>query len=85
MFMKFGTNAIINISEVASITKACHGEELKITLKNGNAEPIIIPGEGRKISDRIADVERMYNFAWESICEWRRAQPNYDGIKVYVG
>jgi hypothetical protein len=84
MFMKFGTKAIVNIAEIASVEKSFDGESLEITLKGHSDNYIRIQGNGRTKAERLADIDETFAWAWESICEWRRTQPDYDGVKVYI-
>lgn len=84
MFMKFGTKAIVNIAEIASVKKSFDGESLEITLKGHSDDYIKIQGIGRTKAERIEDVEKMFDWVWESICEWRSTQPDYGGVKVYI-
>ena len=85
MFIKIGEEAIINISEIVSVTKLHEGESLEINLKHGENNIIYIRGDGRIKAERIADTERTYNFIWDSIAKWRETQPDFNGITVYGG
>lgn len=85
MFIKIDKEAIINISEIVSVTKSFEGESLEINLKHGEDNVIRVRGQGRIKAERVADTERTYNFIWDSIVEWRKTQPNCDGVKTYIG
>ena len=85
MFIKIGKEAIINISEIVSVTKGFDGESLEINLKHGEDNVIRVRGLGRIKAERVEDTERTYNFIWDSIVEWRETQPDFDGVKAYMG
>ena len=85
MFMKIDEEAIINISEIVSVTKSFDGESLEINLKHGNNNTIRICGQGRTKAERIADTKNTYNFIWDSIVEWRKTQTDFDGVKACIG
>ena len=69
MFIKIHEEAIINISEIVSITKSFDGESLEINLKHGEDNIIRVRGQGRIKAERIEDIKRIYNFIWDSIIE----------------
>ena len=85
MFMKIEEDAIINISEIVSVTKGFDGESLEITLRHGEDNTIRLHGKGRTKAERVEDVKTTYNFIWASIVEWRKTQPDFDGVKAYIG
>ena len=84
MFMKFGTKAIVNIAEISSVEKSFDGESLEIILKGRSDDSIMIKGIGRTKAERLEDVDKTFDWVWEGICEWRRTQSDYDGVKVYI-
>lgn len=81
MFMKIDKKAIINIECIASVVRI-NDDTIEITLKN-NANKIIVKGQGRLVSEKRADTDRTYNFIFDSICEYRKTQPGYNGIVRY--
>ena len=84
MFIKIDKEAIINISEIVSVTKGFDGESHEINLKHGEDNVIRVRGQGRTKAERTADTERTYDFIWDSIVEWRKTQPDFDGVKTYL-
>lgn len=84
MFIKINKEAIINIDEIASVTKLHEGESLKINLKHSEDNIIYIRGDGRTKVERIADTERTYNFIWDSIVEWRKTHPDFKGVITFT-
>ena len=84
MFMKIDEVAIINISEIVSVTKGFNDESVEITLKHGENNTIRVHGQGRTKAERVEDTKKAYNFIWDSIVEWRKTQLDFDGVKAYI-
>lgn len=84
MFIKIDEETILNINEIASVSKIQEGECLEINLRHGGNNIIYIRGNGRTKADRVADTKRTYNFIWDSIVEWRKTQPDFNGVMTYT-
>jgi hypothetical protein len=73
MFIKIGKEAIINISEIVSVTKGFSEESLEISLKHGEDNVVKIYGQGQTKAARIEDTEKTYNFIWDIVSKHSQA------------
>ena len=83
MFIKIDNVAIINITNIICVRRV-NDQTIQIDLKDTGDNSLFIRGSGKLVADKIADTDRTYNFIWDSICEYRKFQKDYEGIKEYI-
>lgn len=79
MFIKFDEKAIVCIEDIVAVERKSN--TIYITLRNVTNPLRIEEATTVKDSLRKDYADRIYGFVWDAICDYRKHQSDYEGIK----